>query len=309
MKTKLKNIIIIFLTLIILYIIIKEKILIKNTIFNALNIWYTNIIPSLFPFFIISDILINYNITNYIPHNLKKILKKIFNITDNMLEILLLSILSGFTFEAKNAKTLYENNEITLDEANHIIIFSHFANPIFILGIISILLNNKKISIIILITQYISNLILGLLIRNNFKHTDKIKLKNNNKNFTNILLSSINKSVDTLLSICGILTIFLILSTILVDVVDISPYSETIIKCLLEITIGIDSLSKLNLNNIYITVLTSAFISFGGLSIHMQVKNYLLNTPIDYKYYLLGRILETTLSIIVSFTLCILFKI
>ena len=56
-----------------------------------------------------------------------------------MITILILSIISGFPSNARNTRTLYDKGLITLDEANHILIFSHFSNPLFILTTISIL--------------------------------------------------------------------------------------------------------------------------------------------------------------------------
>ncbi len=77
-----------------------KKSLIYKTILYALNMWVKNLIPAMFPFFIIADILINYNITNYISNFFKRVCKHLFGITDNMLTILVLSMLSGnvFTF-------------------------------------------------------------------------------------------------------------------------------------------------------------------------------------------------------------------
>ena len=86
-----------------------------------------------------------------------------------MITILILSIISGFPSNARNTRTLYDKGVITLDEANHILIFSHFSNPLFILTTIAIFFfNNAKIGIILLISHYLSNLILGILFRNYF---------------------------------------------------------------------------------------------------------------------------------------------
>ena len=309
MKKRISNHLIIIFTLIILYFIIIKKILIQETILNAISIWYKFILPSLFPTFIISDILINYNIINYIPEFFKKFFKSLFNISNSNIIIFFLSLISGFPSNARNARTMYEKKEITLEEANHILIFSHFANPVFIMSGISILLNNTS-AIIILLNQYISNIILGILSK---KYAPKYKenktTKENKGTFNNIFLTSINKSVDSLLTICGILTISLVVSTIIVDTLKLNIYNTIIIKGLFEFTVGINYLSKTNLTNIYKTILSSIFISFGGLSVHMQVKSQIKDTPINYKYFLLGRIYQVILSIPISYILCKIFKI
>ena len=220
MKEKIFNICIIIISLFVLSQLLIKKAIIYSSILYALNIWVNNLIPALFPFFIISDILINYNITEYIPKTIRNICKLIFNINDNMLTVLILSMLSGFPSNARNTRTLYDKGLITLEEANHILIFSHFANPVFILTTVAVFFfNNQKVGIILLITHYFSNFILGICFRN------KIKLSNNSyalidksNNFGNIFIASIKKAIDTILLICGILTIFLMLSSIVINV-------------------------------------------------------------------------------------------
>ena len=74
-----------------------------------------------------------------------------------------------------------------------------------------------------------------------------------------------------------------------------------LIKGIMEITIGIDSLVKLNLPLTYKIVITSMFLSFGGLSVHMQVINEIINTKIKYSYFLLGRIIQTIISGLITY--------
>ena len=127
MKNKLFNIFTIFLAIFVLIEIIIKKSMIYTSISYALSVWVNNLIPALFPFFIISDILINYNFSSYIPKIFKDMCKFLFNITDNMIIILILSVISGFPSNARNTRTFYDKGEITLDEANHILMFSHFS--------------------------------------------------------------------------------------------------------------------------------------------------------------------------------------
>ena len=74
-----------------------------------------------------------------------------------------------------------------------------------------------------------------------------------------------------------------------------------LIKGILEITMGLKDLSLLNLSPIYKTIISSMLISFGGLSIHMQVISLIINTPIKYKYFLQGRLYQTILSGLLSY--------
>ena len=206
-----------------------------------------------------------------------------------MVTILILSVMSGFPSNARNTRMLYDKGLITLDEANHILIFSHFSNPLFILTTVSIyFFNDKNIGIILLISHYLSNFLLGIIFKKYFKHNNNNLLKNKqNINFGSVFISAIKRAIDTILLICGILTVFLLLSSIIINIFDFDIYTSMIIKGILEITIGIEALGKLNLSMIYKGVISSVFLAFGGFSVHMQVMSQLTDTKIQYKYFFL----------------------
>ena len=100
------NIIIIICTLFFLIELLINKELAFNTISFSLDIWVNNLIPSLFPFFIISDILITYNFVNYIPKYIINIFSSLFNVKKECILVFFLSMLSGFPSNAKNIRKL-----------------------------------------------------------------------------------------------------------------------------------------------------------------------------------------------------------
>ena len=303
MKEKILNIIVIIISLFVLGQLLINKTIIYSSIMYALNLWVESLVPALFPFFIISDILINYNIMEYIPKIIKECCKRLFNISDNMLIILLLSLISGFPSNARNTRTLYDKGMISLDEANHIMIFSHFANPIFILiTIAEFFFHNKQMGIILLIAHYGSNLLLGILFRNKFKHNERVKYKQeNNLNFGELFILAIQKAIDTILMICGIVVVFSMLATIVVNTFSFNAYNEMMVKGLFEITIGMQALSNLPINLVYKAVIASCILSFGGISVHVQVLSQIVGTDIKYLYFLMGRMYQLIIAGVITY--------
>jgi hypothetical protein len=115
---------------------------------------------------------------------------------------------------------------ITTNEAEKLLMFTHFSNPLFILGTVGILfLDNYKMGLLILFSHYISNIIIGISIRN--YHPDikdntfslrKAIINMNEKsiksdNFGKVLTKALMDSINTLLLILGVVTFFLILTT------------------------------------------------------------------------------------------------
>lgn len=303
MKTKYKNIIIIICSLFFLVNLIIYRNLVFDTVGFSLNIWITSLLPALFPFFIVSDILINYDVIKYFPKVIRNSIKYLFNVSDNGLVIILLSMLSGFPSNARNIKNMYLDKKITKEEGEHLLYFTHFSNPMFILGTIPLILNSNKISKYILISHYLANIILGICLRkyNRVNDSNTSNYKEDKHNFGLVLTTSIRKSLDSVLSILGTLTVFLIISTLLINFFNLDNTSSLLIKSILELTSGLKELGSYNLLDKYLLIISSCILSFGGLSVHMQVINELVDTDISYKNYFIGRILQVVLSLGISY--------
>jgi sporulation integral membrane protein YlbJ len=306
-----------------LLFIVFEVLTTSDTILESVNfsfnIFINNIFPSLFPFFVLSEILINYGFVELIGELFKPIMYKMFRINGKCAFIFIMSIISGFPSSAKYTRELHLKGLINEHEATKILTFSHFSNPLFIMGTISLLfLNNKEVGFLILICHYVSNLILGLLFRNyhpSKKEEEKISLKraiinmhnkriNNDKNFGQIITNSLLNSINTLLLILGVVTMFLVMTTIIDNNININNYSQSILNGFVEMTQGLKYVSLLNIPLKLKSVLSTMIISFGGLSVHMQVISILSDTKIKYLPFLTARIMHGFIS---SFLVYILF--
>lgn len=292
MKKKTNFIITIFLCFICIYILVNSK-EVMNTVLFGFDIWKNSIFPSLFPFFIISSLLINYGFVDITSSFLSPIMERVFKINKNTAFILVMSMLSGFPSNAKYTLELLNNNQIDIKSANKILLFTHFSNPLFILGTISIFLNSYKIALIILIIHYLSNFIIGLLFRNYLvSKTQNHSINcNDSKKFGTALKDAIKSSIDTLLLILGTVTTFLIITTIL-NKININPYVKTVLNGMIEMTQGLKYLSISTLPLKAKAVLSVMFLSFGGISVHMQVLSIISGTKIKYQPYLLARLLH-----------------
>lgn len=314
MKKNFSNVVILLTVLIISIEVLKESESVLESVKFSFNIWQNNIFPSLFPFFVIGNVLINLGFPKFLGELLKNIMYKLFKINGTGSFVIILSILSGFPSSAKYTKELLLKGEINNEEATKLLTFTHFSNPLFILGTLSIMfLNNKEIGLSILISHYIGNLFIGLLFRNYYiskKDTTKISFKNaiikmNNsktdKSFGELLSTSIISSINTLLLILGTITIFLILTTLINNNLNIPHYYKTFINGIFEMTQGLKYLSLLKIPLYKQGLIAVFFLSFGGLSVHMQVLSIISDTKIKYFPYFISRILHAAISTLIFF--------
>ena len=204
----------------------------KDISFNITKIfdtWKTNIFPSLFPFFIISKILINYGFT-----------PKIFNIDPNYSFIFFMSMISGFPSSAKYTKELVDKGIVSYEDANKIILFTHFSNPAFILITLSSnFLKNTRVGFLILFSHYISNLVIALFVKGS---KSKSTYKKDPKPFSYALNDAIKDTLSTLFLILGTLVTYSIIIT-LFNKLPINIYYKSILIGLIELTEGLRSVS------------------------------------------------------------------
>ena len=84
----------------------------------------------------------------------------------------------------------------------------------------------------------------------------------------------------------------------------ITPLSHTesnaLTNGIIEVTRGCFDLSLLHLNPYKLLVFSTGLISFGGISIFLQALTFLKRFDIDTKFYLLTKITQTILSVLIA---------
>lgn len=245
--------------------------------------------PTMFASILFSQILIGLKFENYIPNKLKNIIKKLFNISDNEVTIFILSIISGYP---NNAKMLINNKNL-----NNIINYTSFVNPIFLICTVgSIYLKDIKLTLIIIISHYITNIIIAIILRNKNK-TYEINNINKPDSYLNIYYSSLKNTIHTLAIIFANILFFSILNALISNIITVKEPLNSFILGIIEFSNGIYSLSLTSCSAFIKGVLILIIITFGSFSMHMQMLS--INEKIKYIKFLLFRIFNIFISIII----------
>ena len=290
-----------FAVLIILFIylgiFINPSLIIESGI-SSINIFKTKLFPSIFPFFVLASLLLELGIATKISNKLNPIFKRLFHVEGNSSFIILVSIISGFPSGSKYVVESYKNKTIDKATANYLLTFTHFANPLFILGTCGLILNSLSLAYKILIIQIISNLILGIILRP--KEIISSKKINNyqNKSFLEVLPKAINDAIKLLLFMLGSITFFMFFSKLLTSFLSLNTFFETIITGILDMTSGISLVPSIDTTNYIRGLLVLTFITFGSFSVHLQVLNNIKEEDLEYKYFFFGRIIETSIALL-----------
>ena len=300
------------------YEILTESESILNSVDFSLNIFKNNIFPSLFPFFVLSNILIKCGMPEFMGNLFKGIMNKFFKIKGICAFIFFMSIISGNPANAKYTRELYKDGKIDKYEATKILCFTCFSNPLFILGTVSILfLNNKEVGGLILFCHYVGNLFIGFGMRSchpSKKEYEKTCFKkavdamhekriSNTGSFGEVITNSLISSINTLLLILGVITTCLVLTTIIDNNLNLDSVIGSVINGFIEMTQGLKYISLEAIPLKLKCILTVMILSFGGLSVHMQIMSILSDTDIKYLPFLCARICHAVISSILTYIL------
>lgn len=305
------NLLICLIIFLVLFEIFDHSNIVINTIYESTKIWFYNLVPTILPIYIIVDLLLNYNAISYLSKIFGPLMEKGFKLKKETSFVFILSTLSGFPSNSKYLKNMLDDNIINEKEAQKLLLFTHFSNPLFIIESIGVaFLNNKKVGILILIIHYLTNFIIGFINRNYYVNLDNKKdIKEKKKvSFITCLSNSISNTIKILFLLYGIITFFMVITSLIKANFPFNNMINSIICGLLEMTQGIYFISNTNLDLILKTTIITFFISFGGLSIHMQVFSILSDYKIKYKDYFLARLMHGLIAsslvfLILNFTL------
>ena len=257
---------------------------VAEVIINATNLFLRKVFVSLFPMFIINDILINLNIPYYFYLVFNKLFLKVFKTSGLGAYVFIMSLISGTPSNAYILKELVEERKLSYEEASHFLMFTYFSNPLFLTIMLGSIFDSKTTLKIILI-HYISNILIGILKRGKAPKITHQNFQLETRKRNGILIKSINKSISTLLMILGTVTFYMLLTYIITYPFQNNILLKTCFSGFLEITNGLNNLINVNIYSKIKEIIAIAIISFGGLSIHTQIKAILEDTQIKYKYH------------------------
>ena len=291
---KYTNILLIILFVILELFLLSKSGIVINSFTKTLNICLYNLMPTMFFSVLFSNILIKLHFERYMP---KKLLKKLFNINDNETIIFLLSIISGYP---NNSKML-----VNCKNQNNIIHYTNFINPIFLIGTVGcVYLKNIKLIIAILISHYIGNIILGIILKNK-NISNKFDIDIRNDNFLNIYSSSLKNTIYSLAIIFSNILFFSIILSLITNIIHLNEPFNSILIGLIEFSSGIYSICNTSINIFYKGLIILIIITFSSFSMHMQIIS--MNEKIKYIKYLLYRLFNVFISIIIYYVIYIIF--
>ena len=304
---KAKKLILLFFMLVFLFAFQKNNYL---TVQNTIKVFFSSVVPSLFPFILCTNIIINGNLIDTLTEK--------FNKYKYLLSATIIGFLCGYPMGAKISYKYYSEDSITKDELKFLMSFINNCNPIFILSTIGLcVFNDISIGLVLCISHYISSIIIAIsfyihnnIIHKNIKKSNKIsknESKKLHKSFFEILDMSIKSSFIVIGNIFAFILIFNLLFSIIEKLLlslNVSPNTIYTLSGIFEVTNGSRMLylnATLPFN--MLTSIISFLLGFSGFSIIFQIYSCIYTAGIRISHIIKYKFIQGVLSFITTYIL------
>ena len=263
---------------------------------DALNICFEMIVPSLFPFFICSGILIYSGFCEILAKAFQFCMYPLFRISPAGSSAFILGIVSGYPLGAITAGELYANSYLSKTEAERLLAFCNNSGPLFILGSVGIAIyTNIRYGIALYIAHIIAALTVGILFRfygRNRHSAPPTRMTSPDRSVGEIFDIALQNGIRNILTVCGAVLFFSVLSRLVLDILPLSGYASAIVSGLLEFVTGTVKISGLTIPVAQKLVLTSIIVGFAGISVHAQVMAVIAKYHLSLAPYIVGKALH-----------------
>ena len=267
---------------------------------SGLALCYNVIIPSLFPFFVLSSLVVELGLAGYLGRLLEGLMRPLFHVSGACASAFALGFIGGYPVGAKTAISLYENGMCTKTEAERLLAFCNNSGPAFILG------------------DAAASICIGLLFRfykagpTARREERQSRPQFHAQRFTTAFTGSIKNSFLSTLNICAFVVFFTVviqllirsgflpglaqvLGTVLAPFGLTPEWAQRLLTGALEISSGVWTLSGDGTLSGKL-ILAAFMLGWAGISVHCQVLSFIGGSGLSVGTYLVGKLLHGGLS-------------
>ena len=288
--TRLKNIISIFLCLTTFCMFFTNAEIIKSATLETINFCFSTLIPSLFPYMVLSSLFSQSNLVNQALSSILHPLFKVLGICRKYTSPIFFGNFCGFINGPKLLCKYFTPNH-SKKTFNRLIIVSSNAGFSFVVLIVGVKIwGNMTYGLILYLFQIIVSFLINYS-SNKSERDNDFEIKNSN--FFTSFTNSITSSASTMFNVCFFTIFTSIILKIILNVFRIPDYSilHLLLGALLDVTQGV--ISSASNNNAFISSFFTGFsVGFGGLSILFQTFSICSEKGINIKKFILMKFIQ-----------------
>lgn len=284
---------------------------------EGLELCYNVILPSLFPFFILTSMTISLGLAGYLGRLLEPAMRPLFHLGGSCAAALALGFVGGYPVGARAALTLYEQGQCSKTECERLLAFSNNSGPAFILGVVGAgVFADSRVGLLLCLVHAAASLLVGLVFRF-YRSGDRTGGHRTvspitAQRFSTAFTGAVKGAVTSTLNICAFVVCFTVLlrlcflsgllpalagllGRIFAPLGFTEEWARRLLTGLLELSSGVAALS--GEGSLTGRVSMAAFLlGWAGISVHCQVLSFLGESGLNTRTYIGGKLLHGLFS-------------
>lgn len=265
---------------------------------EALALAATRIIPSLFPYMVISGITVKLGLAEGLG---KIIPMKLFGLPGCTAPAFVTGLLCGFPVGASASRVLRKWGRITDDEAARLCALSSHVSPAFYAGVIAPLFSSKAFGWYLFFAGIVYALLYGIITGRNrkvlsYKNQPVSRIKTD---IVSAFCTSVTEACSSCLAVIGFIVFFRSVSACITSII---PAAEAFAAVLLEFSGGVVFASRAGRLKGF--ALCGFAVGFSGLSVLAQIASHTSEEKIPFAPILAAKLTE---GIFMSAAACVFF--
>ena len=272
-----------------------------NSMREGLSLCARAIVPSLFPFMVLSELLVTSGAGEWLITPLARPLGKLLGLSRAGCCAVVLGLVCGFPIGARCAIVAYEKGTITRTECERALSASAIPSSAFLISTVGTTLwKDVKFGVRLYVAAILSALLSGILlhvVQNRNKKEEKrdtspspIKLHFDKGMFP----SAVKNATMSTLFICAYVVFFSTLTGaigLILERFGANEITHTILSALLELSGGVSAAAGLA-NRQFATLLTGAAVGWSGISIHCQMLSLTDGHDLSTRPYFVAKLMQ-----------------
>ena len=292
-----------FFALLCLFLILKTPDNAIRYVHAGLRLCAKTIIPTLFPFMVLSELIVSGGTLRVMAATISSPFRKLFRLPEAGCCAVLLGMICGFPIGARCAMIAYREGQLSREETERVLAFSNMPSSGFLITAVGVSLwGNRAFGIALYVSVLLSATVTGIL----FAHLPKrgtsvaeriVLAPTKERKGVTLFTEAVRSSGQSMLTVCCYVIFFSALMGTLRPVTDALRLPESVcaaIGCSLELSGGM-SLAA-GLTDPQIAAMLCAFAAgWSGLSVHCQVISVCDGYGLRFRLYFLGKLLQSSL--------------
>ena len=260
---------------------------------EALSLCARSVIPALFPFLVVSSLLLSLGLGELLSPMLAGLMEPLFRVDGVGSSALLLGLVGGYPIGAKTAADLYRGGRLSRPEAERLLAFCNNSNPVFLISVLGVgVFGSVRAGVWLWLIHLLSALLTGLLFRNH--GGPAWRQAGGTAAFQAVSLSAafvaaVRESLSGMLSVCAFVTFFYVLARPLAS---LGGWLGPVLVGLTELF----SLTPLLRPDHFGFILASAMAGWGGLSVLCQTAAVLEGSGLRLQSCAAGKAVQGLLA-------------